>query len=61
MEIDQREERVLTAGDVFLEPANTTINPFDNMSDRDAAVFIAFYLMPPGEVRLIVMSDDSSS
>jgi quercetin dioxygenase-like cupin family protein len=37
--------RELRPGDVFLEPAGETIHRFDNLSDREPAVFIAFYLL----------------
>jgi hypothetical protein len=39
----------LQAGDAFHEPANVRIPHFDNASDTEAAVFIACYLLPPGE------------
>lgn len=45
----------LRAGDAFFEPANVTIPHFDNSSETEAAVFIACYLLPPGEDRLIEM------
>jgi hypothetical protein len=47
----------LQAGDAFLEPANVRIPHFDNLSETEAAVFIACYLLPPGEDRLIEMLD----
>lgn len=36
--------RVLHAGDCFFEPANHVISHFDNASDSEPAVFVAFYL-----------------
>jgi quercetin dioxygenase-like cupin family protein len=45
----------LRTGDAFFEPANVRIPHFDNSSETDAAVFIACYLLPPGEDRLIEM------
>jgi quercetin dioxygenase-like cupin family protein len=45
----------LQAGDAFFEPANIRIPHFDNASDTEAAVFIACYLLPPGEDRMIEM------
>jgi quercetin dioxygenase-like cupin family protein len=45
----------LQAGDAFFEPANVRIPHFDNASETDAAVFVACYLLPPGEDRLIEM------
>ena len=47
----------LQAGDALLEPANVRIPHFDNLSETEAAVFIACYLLPPGEDRLIEMLD----
>ncbi|HUC21207.1 MAG TPA: cupin domain-containing protein [Streptosporangiaceae bacterium] len=35
----------LRPGEVFFEPAGETINRFDNLSDSEPAVFIAFYLL----------------
>ena len=35
----------LRPGDVFFEPAEETINRFDNLSDSEPAVFVAFYLL----------------
>jgi quercetin dioxygenase-like cupin family protein len=48
-------EVTLGAGDAFFEPANVAIAHFDNASDQVAATFVAFYLLPPGEERLIEM------
>jgi quercetin dioxygenase-like cupin family protein len=48
---------LLHAGDPFFEPANVQISHFDNSSETDAAVFIACYLLPPGEDRFIEMLD----
>ena len=44
----------LQAGDAFYE-ANVRIRHFDKASETEAAVFIACYLLPPGEDRLIEM------
>jgi quercetin dioxygenase-like cupin family protein len=35
----------LRPGDVFFEPAGETINRFDNLSESEPAVFVAFYLL----------------
>ena len=35
----------LRPGDVFFEPAGETINRFDNLSDSEPAIFVAFYLL----------------
>ena len=37
--------RELRPGDVFFEPAGETIHRFDNLSDAEPAVFVAFYLL----------------
>ena len=47
--------RLLAAGDAFHEPAGVEIPHFDNASDAESAVFLACYLLPPGETRLIEM------
>jgi quercetin dioxygenase-like cupin family protein len=51
------EELTLRVGDAFHEPANAPIAHFDNLSDTETATFIACYLLPPGEDRLIEMLD----
>jgi quercetin dioxygenase-like cupin family protein len=56
-QVDGETERTLHAGDAFFEPANTRIANFDNRSDSDPATFVAFYLLPEGEERLIVMAE----
>jgi quercetin dioxygenase-like cupin family protein len=48
---------LLRAGDAFFEPADLPIPHFDNSSETEPAVFIACYLLPPGEDRLIEMLD----
>ncbi|PZS26646.1 MAG: hypothetical protein DLM59_17865 [Pseudonocardiales bacterium] len=53
-------KRVVHAGEAFHEPANTVIAPVDNASDSGSASFVACYLLPPGEDRVIEMLDDSS-
>jgi quercetin dioxygenase-like cupin family protein len=44
-ERDGQPVRELRPGDVFFEPAGETIHRFDNRSDREPAIFIAFYLL----------------
>jgi quercetin dioxygenase-like cupin family protein len=41
--------RELRPGDVFFEPAGETIHRFDNLSDAEPAVFVAFYLLDGGQ------------
>jgi quercetin dioxygenase-like cupin family protein len=48
-------EAILEAGAAFHEPAGAEITHFDNASDRRPAAFIACYLLPPGQTRLIEM------
>lgn len=50
-----QEETTLRAGDAFFEPANREIPHFDNASADEPASFIACYLLPPGEERLVEM------
>jgi quercetin dioxygenase-like cupin family protein len=52
-QVEGGEELTLRAGDAFHEPANAAMAHFDNASDSEGATFIAFYLLPPGEDRLI--------
>jgi quercetin dioxygenase-like cupin family protein len=52
-ERDGQPVRELRPGEVFFEPAGETIHRFDNLSDREPAVFIAFYLLT-GDQALIV-------
>jgi quercetin dioxygenase-like cupin family protein len=51
---DEPETR-LQAGDAFFEPAGVEVPHFDNASSTEPAVFLACYLLPPGEERLIEM------
>jgi quercetin dioxygenase-like cupin family protein len=44
-ERDGHPKRELRAGDTFFEPPGETIHSFDNLSDSEPAVFIAFYLL----------------
>ena len=48
-------EATLEAGAAFHEPVGREIAHFDNASDRQPATFVACYLLPPGEERLIEM------
>ena len=52
-QVDGERSRVLTAGNAFYEPANTRIVHFDNVSDRDPASIVAFYLMDKDDRELI--------
>ncbi len=51
---DEPETR-LEAGDAFHEPRGVEIPHFDNASDAEPAVFLACYLLAPGEDQLIEM------
>ena len=50
-------ETILETGQAFHEPTGVEVPHFDNASDDEAAVFIACYLLPPGEDRVIEMLD----
>ena len=54
-QIEGQPVRILNPGDAFHEPVNARILRFDNASDSAPATFIAFYLLSPGEERLIEM------
>ncbi len=54
-QVEGEAEQTLRAGDAFHEPAGAPIAHFDNASEQEPATFIAFYLLPPGEERLIEM------
>jgi len=53
-EADGQSARVLHTGDAFYEPANITIEHFDNQSDTEPLKFVAYYLLN-GETELIKM------
>ena len=55
--VEGEAERALHVGDAFHEPANARIANFDNSSESEPATFVAFYLLPEGEERLIVMAE----
>jgi quercetin dioxygenase-like cupin family protein len=48
-------EMMLGPGNAFHEPAGAEIPHFDNASDDEPVVFVACYLLAPGEDRLIEM------
>jgi quercetin dioxygenase-like cupin family protein len=54
-QIDKQPETVLVAGEAFHEPAGIEIPHFDNASNTEPAVFLACYLLAPGEDELIKM------
>lgn len=45
--------RILQAGSVFYEPADTTILHFDNASEHEPASIVAFYLMGENDREVI--------
>ncbi|MGN8069751.1 cupin domain-containing protein [Mucilaginibacter sp. 22184] len=58
-EADGQRARILHAGDAFYEPANTTIEHFDNQSDTEPLKFVAYYLLN-GETELIKMMPEKT-
>jgi quercetin dioxygenase-like cupin family protein len=54
-QIEEQKNKTLRAGDAFYEPENARILRFDNASETNPAKFIAFYLLGPGDNRLIEM------
>ncbi|MBN8854609.1 MAG: hypothetical protein BGO55_22010 [Sphingobacteriales bacterium 50-39] len=56
LQVDGEGEQVLPAGSAFFEPADARILHFDNHSDTEPMVFVAFYLLN-GEQKLIEMLD----
>lgn len=56
-QIEGGPEQTLNAGDAFHEPADTRIAHFDNASASAPASFVVFYLLSPGEERLIEILD----
>jgi quercetin dioxygenase-like cupin family protein len=55
VQVEGQAPRVVTAGEAFFEPAHTTIRQFDNVSPREPAKFVAFYLLGTDEHQLIEM------
>jgi quercetin dioxygenase-like cupin family protein len=53
VKVDGQPEQRFTAGQSILEPANVTIERFDNASPTQPAVLIAHYLAGPGQTELI--------
>ncbi len=45
LQVKGEQEKVLSTGDAFYEPAETPIVHFDNYSEMEPAKFIAFYLV----------------
>jgi quercetin dioxygenase-like cupin family protein len=56
-QLEGEPERLLGPGDAFFEPAHARVAHFDNASAAEPAAFVAFYLLPQDEERLIVMLD----
>jgi quercetin dioxygenase-like cupin family protein len=54
-QIEGRPAKTLRAGDAFFEPANLRIRSFDNLSLREPATFVAFYLLGAEERDIIEM------
>ena len=54
--LDRHAPITLKPGDVFSEPPRAIVSQFDNVSDTEEATFLAWYLLPPGETRLIEMA-----
>jgi quercetin dioxygenase-like cupin family protein len=45
LQVDGQEPKVIRAGEAFFEPAATRILRFDNHSDTEPLLFVAFYLL----------------
>jgi len=52
LQVKGKPEQVINAGESFYEPADTPITHFDNYSDNEPMIFVAFYLKD-GEQELI--------
>jgi quercetin dioxygenase-like cupin family protein len=52
VKVEGRPEQRVTSGHSILEPANVTIERFDNASKTTPAVLIAHYLAGPGQTEL---------
>jgi len=48
-QVEGEERKILNQGEAFYEPKNKTILHFDNASEEETLVFIAFYLKEAGE------------
>jgi len=48
-QVEGDEKKILNQGEAFYEPKNKTILHFDNASEEETLVFIAFYLKEAGE------------
>jgi quercetin dioxygenase-like cupin family protein len=54
-QIEGRPKKTLRAGDAFFEPANLRIRSFDNLSPRESASFVAYYLLGAEDDEIIEM------
>jgi quercetin dioxygenase-like cupin family protein len=54
-QIEGRPAKTLRAGDAFFEPANLRIRSFDNVSPREPATFVAYYLLGEEQHDIIEM------
>jgi quercetin dioxygenase-like cupin family protein len=48
-QVEGEEKKILNQGEAFYKPKNKTISHFDNASEEETFVFIAFYLKEAGE------------
>ncbi|MEN7548068.1 cupin domain-containing protein [Rapidithrix thailandica] len=51
-QVEGQPERILKAGEAFFEPAATPIVHFDNFSEKEPLVFLAYYLLQEGEQKV---------
>lgn len=52
VQVEGEEPQILTTGDTFYEPADTTVIHFDNNSETERMKFVAYYLTN-GEQKLV--------
>ena len=52
-QVEGEPARLISAGEAFVEPPNTTVVHFDNASLSEPASFVAFYLLAPGETEVV--------
>lgn len=54
-QIEGEESKIIKAGEAFFEPRNKTILHFDNASNDESLVFVAFYLKEANEPNITIL------
>ena len=57
-QVEGEEKKIIKKGEAFYEPRNKTILHFDNASQDESLIFIAFYLVEKNEELIKLLTND---